>query len=767
MKKFLSILAAVGLTATTASSVVACGSSSKSDEKHKMYDKINFADKDQVILKYGNSELRAEDLPLLTDSTKQKEIILDWINTGSTTRYTNDVLNKTKVSKLQLADGNITNKLNNGKYVGSTDDKSLDPTNIDSTNNYFNQEVNGVGNNITIEKLYTDYVASISGTKTPLDNSSPYADKINPDSFKTIEGEREDGMSNLSIWYSSKEGDKTGYKRWAVANDFKNNLHITKGDPAYLNLFSNVNIPTADELTGGKTEFFVVRGATNDIKSNADLFSEGKLPNDVLNEGEALTGKEALSLRFQNYIATSQQNTEKIMAIQYLKGDMYRVRSNGGTDKELISRLGDNALEKEGGKSLFFNKDSLFAKDIQSWTSNNYQSNYKMVWSFAVPKEKIPAVNTLLNGYWINSNGGQKDGSYLLNINNISDVNTIAGIFENLVKTAGDNQSVSGVDSIFNRSGYQGIVKKDGETNVKSVLGGSLNIDERAKAGLASVDGPSVLINKDSINTTGAKDFTFENKDLDATKYADVIISVPLFLQDLFATDTYTQNSQNPALVDAGANNISNLALDKWVELKPQNKEAGWTETSAITSAGGFKKVEFNTLVAEPTEPTITTVNGVNYVFVPKDKGDTPHASINLTLDNKTVNFTWAKVDNKNYLGANGIFSGTEASSLNGRDVNYKLHLGSDNSNPDVLENEWKTNRSQNVKEITQLSDDKKQLLLDYLLFLTVDNDSQAVENAKNGIYQRYINPNDIWYQPIYDAIIKYIKVNNEDESSD
>jgi len=45
---------------------------------------------------------------------------------------------------------------------------------------------------------------------------------------------------------------------------------------------------------------------------------------------------------------------------------------------------------------------------------------------------------------------------------------------------------------------------------------------------------------------------------------------------------------------------------------------------------------------------------------------------------------------------------------------------------------------------VLNLSTTAKQALLDDLLYLTADGDSQAIENAKNGIYKRYINPNDI-----------------------
>jgi len=77
----------------------------------------------------------------------------------------------------------------------------------------------------------------------------------------------------------------------------------------------------------------------------------------------ALSGREALGLRFENYIANQSPETEKIMAMQYLKGDLYKMRTNNGS---LSGGLGNQTLENSTKTSLFLNRDSLLAKDAQT-----------------------------------------------------------------------------------------------------------------------------------------------------------------------------------------------------------------------------------------------------------------------------------------------------------------------------------------------------------------------------------------------------------------
>ena len=752
MKKLLSILTITGLTITTTTTVVACGSNSSSE--HKRYDNLKPSNNNEVILKFGDSALEVGDLSGLTGDNA-KNLILDWINTKSTTRYSRDVLNSTNTSRLKLTDENINNLITNAT-------STLDPSNIDNSTNYYYQEFNTIANNLTLESLFTNYTKSVStaGAKTLDDQKQYYFGGLNPNSYLDTDGGTRDNNgreSTLSIWFTDPS-DSSKLIRWVAKHEVPRVGTYSKSLDLRNSLTNKEFSPTGQALT--TSEFYVVKDQT--LLSDANLAATdltsttATLGANILNP-TALSGREALALRFENYIANQSPETEKIMAMQYLKGDLYKMRTNS---RSLSGGLGNQTLENATKTSLFLNRDSLLAKDVQTWTSNgraSYTPTYKMVWAFSFKKDDtiIAKVNNLLNGAYSNSTANSDD---VLNMNTITSdptLNSFTTALATLVSTVGaDNLNTSGLDPFFNQSGFQGIVKSSGGT-VTSVLGGNLNINDSTKAKLANVNGPSFLINKLIGNNSTKYDFTFQST-TDVNNQVDVVLALPIYLQDLFgdlaATTTTTATS----------NTLNNLALDTWVELNPQDDSDTWT-SSATVSGGGFSAYTPSTQT--PTTPSYYRLNNKTYVYVPNSAQSN---DLTLTLSNgETISFNWSDSDQENYLGIQGVYNNAKTS-LNGQNVAYKLHLGNDTTSPDVLETDWKTNFTpQQTLDVLNLSTTAKQALLDDLLYLTADSDSQAVENAKNGIYKRYINPNDIWYQPIYDALIGYIKVNDEDEDSD
>ncbi len=752
MKKLLSILTITGLTITTTTTVVACGSNSSSE--HKRYDNLKPSNNNEVILKFGDSALEVGDLSGLTGDNA-KNLILDWINTKSTTRYSRDVLNSTNTSRLKLTDENINNLITNAT-------STLDPSNIDNSTNYYYQEFNTIANNLTLESLFTNYTKSVStaGAKTLDDQKQYYFGGLNPNSYLDTDGGTRDNNgreSTLSIWFTDPS-DSSKLIRWVAKHEVPRVGTYSKSLDLRNSLTNKEFSPTGQALT--TSEFYVVKDQT--LLSDANLAATdltsttATLGANILNP-TALSGREALALRFENYIANQSPETEKIMAMQYLKGDLYKMRTNS---RSLSGGLGNQTLENATKTSLFLNRDSLLAKDVQTWTSNgraSYTPTYKMVWAFSFKKDDtiIAKVNNLLNGAYSNSTANSDD---VLNMNTITSdptLNSFTTALATLVSTVGaDNLNTSGLDPFFNQSGFQGIVKSSGGT-VTSVLGGNLNINDSTKAKLANVNGPSFLINKLIGNNSTKYDFTFQST-TDVNNQVDVVLALPIYLQDLFgdlaATTTTTATS----------NTLNNLALDTWVELNPQDDSDTWT-SSATVSGGGFSAYTPSTQT--PTTPSYYRLNNKTYVYVPNSAQSN---DLTLTLSSgETISFNWSDSDQENYLGIQGVYNNAKTS-LNGQNVAYKLHLGNDTTSPDVLETDWKTNFTpQQTLDVLNLSTTAKQALLDDLLYLTADSDSQAVENAKNGIYKRYINPNDIWYQPIYDALIGYIKVNDEDEDSD
>ena len=752
MKKLLSILTITGLTITTTTTVVACGSNSSSE--HKRYDNLKPSNNNEVILKFGDSALEVGDLSGLTGDNA-KNLILDWINTKSTTRYSRDVLNSTNTSRLKLTDENINNLITNAT-------STLDPSNIDNSTNYYYQEFNTIANNLTLESLFTNYTKSVStaGAKTLDDQKQYYFGGLNPNSYLDTDGGTRDNNgreSTLSIWFTDPS-DSSKLIRWVAKHEVPRVGTYSKSLDLRNSLTNKEFSPTGQALT--TSEFYVVKDQT--LLSDANLAATdltsttATLGANILNS-TALSGREALALRFENYIANQSPETEKIMAMQYLKGDLYKMRTNS---RSLSGGLGNQTLENATKTSLFLNRDSLLAKDVQTWTSNgraSYTPTYKMVWAFSFKKDDtiIAKVNNLLNGAYSNSTANSDD---VLNMNTITSdptLNSFTTALATLVSTVGaDNLNTSGLDPFFNQSGFQGIVKSNGGT-VTSVLGGNLNINDSTKAKLANVNGPSFLINKLIGNNSTKYDFTFQST-TDVNNQVDVVLALPIYLQDLFGDLSATTTTT------ATSNTLNNLALDTWVELNPQDSSDTWT-SSATVSGGGFSAYTPSTQT--PTTPSYYRLNNKTYVYVPNSAQSN---DLTLTLSNgETISFNWSDSDQENYLGIQGVYNNAKTS-LNGQNVAYKLHLGNDTTSPDVLETDWKTNFTpQQTLDVLNLSTTAKQALLDDLLYLTADSDSQAVENAKNGIYKRYINPNDIWYQPIYDALIGYIKVNDEDEDSD
>jgi hypothetical protein len=84
------------------------------------------------------------------------------------------------------------------------------------------------------------------------------------------------------------------------------------------------------------------------------------LPTDrVIKNKENISGKEALAYRFQSYLNTDvrNKNADKILAMQYMKDEMYRFA------KQPVNN--PSKTESAANQALYYNRESNFVKNVQ------------------------------------------------------------------------------------------------------------------------------------------------------------------------------------------------------------------------------------------------------------------------------------------------------------------------------------------------------------------------------------------------------------------
>jgi len=776
MKKILAILASISLIGTSAATVIACGNTETKDNERNSSVKLKEELRRKIILDLkkadGTGSGNGIDLGNRWDDQDLDALIDNFINDEISKLYTKDVVHRHLSQELKMQNINQNAEIQFGK------------DNVKDADNVAIQEVNQTNHQNSLMNFFTTYTTSISKDKVSaldLDENGNYG-QLNP----TIVDDKE--VNNVGIYWLND--DKSTYTRWTGVTDAADNL----SEEEQLNISLGAYIPD-QSLLSQDNRFILVENGT-DLKLTSK-------PATVLKDN--VSGIEALGYRFQNYIRNEieNKNYQNMLTTQFMKDGMYRYASAPNSNA--------SAVESASKQGLYYNPDSDFVRNVQNWdqqtspTGNqeNFSTDLKMVWTISLNSQttdgqtQIQNANKILNDnqdrdsmgdddfatyrekttslYKLDAANKSTNALEILNLLTAIDGNPKATTLEETITKINTlNKSDKGSDPIFGIQGFQGFVRNTGANSVEAILGGDLTVNENAKTKIAKVKGSTALKSERLIGTGETHDFIFNSANEQTRPgYRDIIIVLPIYLIDLWKKVSEPGIATPPAVEqNTDPNILVDLVTNTWIELLPQVTNAKWQGVDPSESTG-WTKVSENS-EAYPTTNSYKIIEGKTYIYIPQEDKTTAPTVANLTINNESISFkfnnqqpSWE--DTHNY-GVSGIGHSNNPMATNGQLVKFNVHLGSDSNLSDYITNLW-AQRSANVKrsdDLAYLTADKKEQLVNTLLYIIATKEENIAERAKQTIYQMYIKESDIYYQSLYDRLIRYIKDDNKDvEPSD
>jgi hypothetical protein len=212
-----------------------------------------------------------------------------------------------------------------------------------------------------------------------------------------------------------------------------------------------------------------------------------------------ITSKTALELRFQDYF-----NNKK----------MYDAMTNA-----LTMVYNQSTMWRTSADGAYFDITNPIFSKTGTWTTSDFHTNVKMVWTYTVPKTAADAVQAALKDT-LDADGKFKDGT-----TGLTDlVKTISG-----VEAAVTNKDeTDGNDPYFGLTGYKGVVvSQDGTTIGDNPISGA--------AYESAVNATSNLQNRGGITIQNANIWYYQNAD--NKDNVDFVITLPIFIMQLLGVN--------------------------------------------------------------------------------------------------------------------------------------------------------------------------------------------------------------------------------------
>jgi hypothetical protein len=217
-----------------------------------------------------------------------------------------------------------------------------------------------------------------------------------------------------------------------------------------------------------------------------------------------ITSKTALELRFQDYF-----NNKK----------MYDAMTNA-----LTMVYNQSTMWRTSADGAYFDITNPIFSKTGTWTTSDFHTNVKMVWTYTVPKTAADKVQDALKAT-LDADGKFKDGT-----TGLTDlVKTISG-----VEAAGTNKDeTDGNDPYFGLTGYKGVVvSQDGTTIGDNPISGA--------AYESAVNATSNLQNRGGITIQNANIWYYQNAD--NKDNVDFVITLPIFIMQLLGVNKALNN---------------------------------------------------------------------------------------------------------------------------------------------------------------------------------------------------------------------------------
>jgi hypothetical protein len=459
MKKLLSLLGSISLIASTSGVAVSCGASNT-----------------RIATPTLNGDRARELIAKLADSSDFGFTFGDlFSDIDITTTIVNEINRFVSINYNFATTNNTLGTLGLEKY-GLTDDGIK----------AFETRFDNIIRTVAEDSLFNEYSKTIvDGASNSFEMSlSKQLYSLNPIATTEVQGQDVEGNTHpyyvaagtpIMFYDKTAEADET----WQVYGE----EGVTKSQT-----------PTIEDLT---QEF--IENGTSPFKITA--FKSEKDANSGKGKGEdiIITSKTALELRFQDYF-----NNKK----------MYDAMTNA-----LTMVYNQSTMWRTSADGAYFDITNPIFSKTGTWTTSDFHTNVKMVWTYTVPKTAADAVQAALKDT-LDADGKFKDGT-----TGLTDlVKTISG-----VEAAGTNKDeTDGNDPYFGLTGYKGVVvSQDGTTIGDNPISGA--------AYESAVNATSNLQNRGGITIQNANIWYYQNAD--NKDNVDFVITLPIFIMQLLGVN--------------------------------------------------------------------------------------------------------------------------------------------------------------------------------------------------------------------------------------
>jgi hypothetical protein len=351
----------------------------------------------------------------------------------------------------------------------------------DGGNKAFETRFDNIIRTVAEDSLFNEYSKTIVNGPSPSFEMTLSKQLYSLNPIATTEVQDTEGNTySVAKGTKIKFGDGDAAKNWEVLGEDEDKVLAT-------------STPTIKDLTQEFTD-----GGTSPFKIAAfDKDGESK---DI-----TITSKTALELRFQDYF-----NNKK----------MYDAMTNA-----LTMVYNQSTMWRTSADGAYFDITNPVFSKTGSWTTSDFHTNVKMVWTYTVPKTAADDVQAALKGT-DKDKALDADGKFTAN-----GITNLSGLVDAIKKVAGadtNKDTTDGNDPYFGLTGYKGVVvSQDGTTIGDNPISGA--------AYESAVNATDNLKNSGGITVQDSNSWYFQNAD--NKNNVDFVITLPIFILQLLGVD--------------------------------------------------------------------------------------------------------------------------------------------------------------------------------------------------------------------------------------
>jgi hypothetical protein len=421
----------------------------------------------------------------------------------------------------------------------------------DGGNKAFETRFDNIIRTVAEDSLFNEYSKTIVNGPSPSFEMTLSKQLYSLNPIATTEVQDTEGNTySVAKGTKIKFGDGDAAKNWEVLGEDEDKVLAT-------------STPTIKDLTQEFTD-----GGTSPFKIAAfDKDGESK---DI-----TITSKTALELRFQDYF-----NNKK----------MYDAMTNA-----LTMVYNQSTMWRTSADGAYFDITNPVFSKTGSWTTSDFHTNVKMVWTYTVPKTAADAVQAALKGT-DKDKALDADGKFTAN-----GITNLSGLVDAIKKVAGANtnkDTTDGNDPYFGLTGYKGVVvSQDGTTIGDNPISGA--------AYESAVNATDNLKNSGGITVQDSNSWYFQNAD--NKNNVDFVITLPIFILQLLGVDKAVspKNDDEKANIYSikGANVANDETDQKAISFdRSSSSQSSDSYTTLWKRNNKYKSEDVNTLASVPVK---------------------------------------------------------------------------------------------------------------------------------------------------------------------